>query len=260
MAELYHTEVRKERIPWDRNVITGYRTIEENLNALKNSCTIYVGNLAFSTKETQIRETFSMAGPVKNVIMGINRTTRKPCGFCFVEYHNQEHAKAALLYLSDTACDDRIIRCGWDSGFKEGRQYGRGKSGGQIRDENLNGQDPGRPVSVRGYNNHRQPYVGQGKGARFNNNHNNGYHHNSSNHRQHQGEGDYHRSGGRGRDYGDRRERRDGDDYRGGGYHYKRHRDDDAEGGGNNYERGSRGGYEKRSRGDDREPSTRQQQ
>lgn len=27
------------------------------------------------------------------------------------------------------------IRCDWDRGFEEGRQYGRGKSGGQVRDE-----------------------------------------------------------------------------------------------------------------------------
>jgi len=29
--------------------------------------------------------------------------------------------------------DDRVIRCDWDAGFKEGRQYGRGKHGGQVR-------------------------------------------------------------------------------------------------------------------------------
>jgi hypothetical protein len=28
--------------------------------------------------------------------------------------------------------DDRIIRTDWDAGFIEGRQYGRGKSGGQV--------------------------------------------------------------------------------------------------------------------------------
>jgi hypothetical protein len=28
--------------------------------------------------------------------------------------------------------DDRIIRTDWDAGFVEGRQYGRGKTGGQV--------------------------------------------------------------------------------------------------------------------------------
>ena len=40
-----------------------------------------------------------------------------------------------MKYLNETVCDDRIIRCDADGGFKPGRQYGRGKSGGQVRDE-----------------------------------------------------------------------------------------------------------------------------
>lgn len=28
--------------------------------------------------------------------------------------------------------DDRIVRTDWDAGFIEGRQYGRGKTGGQV--------------------------------------------------------------------------------------------------------------------------------
>jgi len=40
--------------------------------------------------------------------------------------------------------DDRIIRVDWDIGFEEGRQYGRGKSGGQVRDEWREYDDPAR--------------------------------------------------------------------------------------------------------------------
>lgn len=36
------------------------------------------------------------------------------------------------MYISGTRLDDRIIRGDWDAGFVEGRQYGRGKSGGQV--------------------------------------------------------------------------------------------------------------------------------
>lgn len=35
-------------------------------------------------------------------------------------------------YINGTRLDDRIIRCDWDAGFIEGRQYGRGKTGGQV--------------------------------------------------------------------------------------------------------------------------------
>ena len=40
--------------------------------------------------------------------------------------------------------DDRIVRTDWDAGFVEGRQYGRGKSGGQVRDEYRTDYDAGR--------------------------------------------------------------------------------------------------------------------
>jgi nuclear cap-binding protein subunit 2 len=49
-----------------------------------------------------------------------------------------------LRYINGTKLDDRIIRTDWDVGFKEGRQYGRGKSGGQVRDEYRQGYDDGR--------------------------------------------------------------------------------------------------------------------
>ena len=47
-------------------------------------------------------------------------------------------------YINGTRLDDRIIRTDWDAGFIEGRQYGRGKSGGQVRDEYRTDFDSGR--------------------------------------------------------------------------------------------------------------------
>lgn len=40
-----------------------------------------------------------------------------------------------MRYVNGTRLDDRIVRVDWDAGFVEGRQFGRGKSGGQVRDE-----------------------------------------------------------------------------------------------------------------------------
>jgi nuclear cap-binding protein subunit 2 len=110
-------------------------TFEDQLESLKGATTLYVGNLSFLTTELQIRETFSRVGPIKRIIMGLNRETKAPCGFCFVEYYSYEHACACLKYISGTMCDGQIIRCELDGGFKPGRQYGRGKSGGQVRNE-----------------------------------------------------------------------------------------------------------------------------
>ena len=50
----------------------------------------------------------------------------------------------ALRYISQTKLDERIIRADLDPGYKDGRQYGRGKSGGQVRDEYRDEYDPGR--------------------------------------------------------------------------------------------------------------------
>lgn len=37
-----------------------------------------------------------------------------------------------------------MVRTDWDAGFIEGRQFGRGKSGGQVRDEYRQDFDGGR--------------------------------------------------------------------------------------------------------------------
>lgn len=132
------------------------------LNAL-----LQIGNLSFFTTEEQIYELFSKCtspddgGGIKRIIMGLDRNTkcvhfchvvvgyllrsfRTPCGFCFVEYYNHAEALACMRYVSGTKLDERIIRCDMDLGYREGRQFGRGKSGGQVRDEHRQDYDPGR--------------------------------------------------------------------------------------------------------------------
>lgn len=37
-----------------------------------------------------------------------------------------------MKYISGTILDDRPIRVDFDWGFQEGRQWGRGRSGGQV--------------------------------------------------------------------------------------------------------------------------------
>ncbi|TRM61863.1 hypothetical protein BD626DRAFT_500779 [Schizophyllum amplum] len=117
---------------------------------LAKSTTLYVGNLSFYTTEEQIYELFSKCarpedgGGIKRIIMGLDRNTRTPCGFCFVEYYTHSEALTSMRYVSGTKLDERIIRCDLDLGYKEGRQFGRGKSGGQVRDEYRQDYDPGR--------------------------------------------------------------------------------------------------------------------
>ncbi|KZT59772.1 RNA-binding domain-containing protein [Calocera cornea HHB12733] len=117
---------------------------------LSKSCTLYIGNLSFYTTEEQIYELFSKCatpeegGGLKRIIMGLDRNQKTPCGFCFVEFYTHAEALASMRYVSGTKLDERIIRCDLDLGYQEGRQFGRGKSGGQVRDEHRQDYDAGR--------------------------------------------------------------------------------------------------------------------
>ena len=111
---------------------------------LQLTTTLYIGNLSFYTTEEQLYEFFGRAGEVKRIVMGLDRHKRTPCGFCFVEYFKRAHTEAAVNFLNGLKLDERIVRVDWDAGFTEGRQYGRGRSGGQVRDEYRADFDPAR--------------------------------------------------------------------------------------------------------------------
>ncbi|EDW67095.1 nuclear cap-binding protein subunit 2B [Drosophila virilis] len=116
----------------------------EQERSLRDSTTLYVGNLSFYTTEEQIHELFSRCGDVRIIVMGLDKYKKTPCGFCFVEYYTRAEAEAAMRFVNGTRLDDRLIRVDWDAGFVEGRQYGRGKTGGQVRDEYRTDYDAGR--------------------------------------------------------------------------------------------------------------------
>jgi len=117
---------------------------EKLCSNIRSSTTLYVGNLSFYTREEQIYEFFGTVAPVRRVVMGLNRETRNPCGFCFVMFYEREDAIAAVNYLNGMMLDERAIKVDIDEGFTEDRQYGRGRSGGQVRDELRQNFDFGR--------------------------------------------------------------------------------------------------------------------
>jgi nuclear cap-binding protein subunit 2 len=78
------------------------------VDRLKSSVEVYVGNLSFFTTEDQIHKLFSSVGPVKKVIMGLNKITKTPCGFCFVVYFHHADAVAATKYISGTKVRQKI--------------------------------------------------------------------------------------------------------------------------------------------------------
>ncbi|GAB2273569.1 Nuclear cap-binding protein subunit 2 [Dionaea muscipula] len=132
----------------DPSKLSAYRdrrfpgTQEEFEHALKTSTTVYIGNMSFYTTEEQVYELFSRVGEIKKITMGLDKNTKTPCGFCFVLYYSREDTEDAVKYISGTILDDRPIRVDFDWGFQEGRQWGRGRSGGQVRDEYRTDYDP----------------------------------------------------------------------------------------------------------------------
>ena len=138
------------RLFLDQEPLTQYKdrafkgSMDDYLDRLRSSATLYVGNVSFFTSEEQIWSLFAKCGVVKTVIMGLDKHKLTPCGFCFVEYHNRKDAERSVKYLNGTKLDDREVRIDFDWGFQDGRQFGRGKSGGQVRDEYRSNYDAGR--------------------------------------------------------------------------------------------------------------------
>jgi nuclear cap-binding protein subunit 2 len=103
--------------------------------ALRTTTTVYVGNLSFDTREYQLYELFSKAGDISRIIMGLDKFQKTPCGFCFVVYHDRAGAERAVAYVNAMFLDGQQLRVDFDWGFVEGRQFGRGRAGGQVRHE-----------------------------------------------------------------------------------------------------------------------------
>ena len=61
---------------------------------------LYVGNLAFTTTEAEVRQLFEGYGTVDTVRLLNDRETGQPRGFGFVEMSNGTEARAAIAGLN----------------------------------------------------------------------------------------------------------------------------------------------------------------
>lgn len=80
---LLNANTAEKKLYWDRS---HYSSPDAQIRALAHSSTVYVGNLAFSTRSVHLRRCFEMLGPVKAVHLGLHRENKTPCGFAFVEF------------------------------------------------------------------------------------------------------------------------------------------------------------------------------
>lgn len=107
-------------------------TEEEYVQALNNSRTIYVNGIDSIIREERLWHLFGTTGEIRRLIMGINKTKLNFCGFFFVEYETKEEAEEAIVFFNNYKFDNCFLRVSKDSGFVEGRQYGRGSYGGMA--------------------------------------------------------------------------------------------------------------------------------
>src|SRR6476619_3825120 len=74
---------------------------------LKMDSKLYVGNLPYNVTEDDLRTLFSQAGQIKEIAMIMDRDTRQPKGFGFVEMTTQEEAEKAIKLFNDYEMDGR---------------------------------------------------------------------------------------------------------------------------------------------------------
>ncbi len=70
---------------------------------------LYVGNLSQNATEVQLRELFSQAGEIKEIVLIMDRETQRPRGFGFVEMATPEQAQKAIEMFNEHELDSRRL-------------------------------------------------------------------------------------------------------------------------------------------------------
>lgn len=71
---------------------------------------LYVGNLAFTTTEQELRTLFETHGAVERVNIATDQQTGRPRGFAFVEMANPGEADKASAALTGTNLGGRTLK------------------------------------------------------------------------------------------------------------------------------------------------------
>jgi cold-inducible RNA-binding protein len=94
---------------------------------LKN---IYVGNLPFTTSDTELQDLFATHGAVSRVNVVMDRDTGRPRGFAFVEMTNDDEGGKAIEALNGTQLGGRSLTVN-EARPREPRGGGGGGGGGR---------------------------------------------------------------------------------------------------------------------------------
>ncbi len=73
------------------------------------STKLFVGSLAWATRDESLSSHFAAIGPVKEVRVVMDKMTGRSKGFGFVEYENEADAQSAIEKLNGSELDGRKI-------------------------------------------------------------------------------------------------------------------------------------------------------
>ena len=70
---------------------------------------LFVGNLAYSTTEADLRTYFGAVAPPSQVVLPVDRETGRPRGFAFVEFIDRAHAEQAIKQFNGQPYNGRPL-------------------------------------------------------------------------------------------------------------------------------------------------------
>lgn len=107
---------------------------------------LYVGNLPYDTKDSDLNDLFAAYGTPQSVNVVMDRITGRSRGFAFVEFEDAEQAKAAMEALNGTQLGGRtlVVNEARSDGARTGGRGPRGGGFGGGRDSRGGGFGGGR--------------------------------------------------------------------------------------------------------------------
>ncbi len=99
---------------------------------------IYVGNLPFSTTDTDLEDLFSQFGQISRAAIITDRETGRSRGFGFVEMENDEEGRKAIEELNEKDFEGRqlTVNEARPRAPRTGGGYGGGGGGGGYSNRN----------------------------------------------------------------------------------------------------------------------------
>jgi cold-inducible RNA-binding protein len=90
---------------------------------------LFVGNLAYSTTEADLRSYFGTIAPPSQVVLPVDRDTGRPRGFAFVEFTDRAHAEQAIQRFNGQVFNGRPLAVS-EARAREDRGPGGPRPGG----------------------------------------------------------------------------------------------------------------------------------